>query len=166
MKQHFLLLAATATLVGACDSQNAATTTARAELSAPEVARQPAAPLPNEAPALPAQAPAATAPTRLDGAALYAGTCQACHQATGQGLPNAFPSLVGSPRVAAADGAQLVSIILNGYNERPEYGVMPGYAASMSDDQVAAVATHVRTAWGNASSPVTAALVRKLRATK
>ncbi|WP_426061744.1 c-type cytochrome [Hymenobacter sp. B1770] len=164
MKYSFLLLIAAATLLGACESSQTETT-ARTEPSATEAANQAPAAVPS------AEVPAAAAPAtpavavKLDGSALYASTCQACHQASGQGLPNAFPSLVGSPRVNDAEGAQLVTIILNGYNERDEYGMMPGYASSMTDDKVAAVATHVRNSWGNTGTPVSADFVRKLRAT-
>jgi cytochrome c oxidase cbb3-type subunit 2 len=162
MKYYLLLFAATAALVTACESQPAET--AKQEPSATEAANQSAAPAAAPAAETPATTAAPAMPVKLDGGALYASSCQACHQASGQGLPNAFPTLVGSPRVNDADGSQLVSIILNGYNERPEYGAMPGYANSMTDDKVAAVATHVRNSWGNTGTPVTAEFVRKVRA--
>jgi len=87
-----------------------------------------------------------------------------CHQATGEGLANAFPALKGSAIVNNLSANQLVGIILQGYDARAEYGVMPGYAASLTDAQVAAVATYVRQSWSNTGTAVATDLVQKVRA--
>jgi mono/diheme cytochrome c family protein len=40
---------------------------------------------------------------------------------------------------------------------------MPSLGFRLNDDQVAAVVTYVRNAWGNAAAPVTADTVKQLR---
>jgi len=100
-----------------------------------------------------------------DGAALYTQTCAACHQAQGQGLPGAFPALAGSPIVNDSDPETLIRIILQGYDARPEFAAMPPFASQLSDEEVAAIATHERSSWGNDAAPVTAEEVQKIRET-
>ena len=100
----------------------------------------------------------------LDGAALYATNCQACHQASGEGLKGAFPPLKGSPVVNNADATLMVNIILQGYDARAEYGVMPPFASRLTDAEIAAIVSNERSSWGNTGQPVTADFVKKLRA--
>ncbi|MDJ0367714.1 cbb3-type cytochrome c oxidase subunit II [Hymenobacter sp. H14-R3] len=114
--------------------------------------------------AAPAVGAAAAGPPAPDGAALYATNCQPCHQANGEGLKGAFPPLKGSPVVNDKDATLMVNIILQGYNPRPEYGVMPPFAAKLSDAEIAAIISHERSSWGNAAAPVTADFVQKIRA--
>ena len=99
-------------------------------------------------------APARAAETA--GPALFAQNCSACHQATGRGIPGAFPALAGDPYVKG-DPHPLVKTLLNGR------GGMPRFGDQLSDAQIAAVLTYVRGAWGNASPPLTPALVASLR---
>ncbi len=47
------------------------------------------------------------------GKGIYMATCFACHQATGMGVPGAFPPLVGSPYVHE-DDRRVVAIVLKG----------------------------------------------------
>jgi cytochrome c oxidase cbb3-type subunit 2 len=61
----------------------------------------------------------------LDGADLFSQTCAACHQQTGKGVIGAFPPLVGSEIVNAEDPEKLIRIIIQGYDARSDYGVMP-----------------------------------------
>src|SRR5690606_18299773 len=61
----------------------------------------------------------------LDGPTLYATNCQSCHQANGEGLPGAFPALKGSEVVTGDNLELFVDIIMNGYDARPEFGMMP-----------------------------------------
>lgn len=99
-----------------------------------------------------------------DGEALFKGTCSACHQPEGQGLAGAFPPLAGSPIVNAEDPTQMLSILLGGYDARAEYGVMPPQAAQFTDAQIAAVATYVRSHFGNKAPAVAPEAVAPLRA--
>jgi len=105
---------------------------------------------------------------KVDGAAIYAASCSACHQATGAGLPGVFPPLAGSEWVNGRDSAA-AAILLHGvtgpltvkgsvYN-----GAMPTFKAQLDDKQIAALLTHLRSQWGNAGAPVSEATVAKVR---
>lgn len=98
-----------------------------------------------------------------DGAALYANTCAACHQSDGNGLAGAFPPLAGSSIVNDANPELLIQIILQGYDARPEYGMMVGFGNMLSDEEIAAIATHERSSWGNNAPAVSAEDVKKIR---
>lgn len=100
-----------------------------------------------------------------DGAALYTANCVACHQASGEGLPGAFPPLKGSSVVLGNDLELYITIIMKGYNARvPEYGVMPpvGTTANFKPEEVAAIMNHERTSWGNNAKEVTAEEVKAI----
>ncbi len=74
------------------------------------------------------------------GSKVYTAHCQACHQANGQGVKGAFPSLDGSAVVM--NTPQQIAILLNGK------GAMPSWKG-LSDVELAAVATYTQNAWGN-----------------
>ncbi len=104
-----------------------------------------------------------------DGAEIYTRVCAACHQANGQGVPGAFPPLDGSPYVTGPNVERLASIMLYGlmgpinvkgtvYN-----GVMLPQASVLKDDELAAVASFIRSTWSNKASPVEAAVFAKMR---
>jgi len=102
------------------------------------------------------------------GAALYRTSCSSCHQANGQGVEGAFPPLTGDPVVTAEDPTRHVEIVLFGMQGEPIEGVeyvtpMPGWAAQLSDEEVAAVVNHERTSWGNDAPTVTAEEVAEIR---
>ena len=104
-----------------------------------------------------------------DGKQVYATTCAACHQATGEGVAGVFPPLVGSEWVTGDEG-KLARIILHGITGPIEVagetynGMMPPWGGTMKDADIAAVITYVRSAWGNKASPITAAKVASIRA--
>jgi cytochrome c oxidase subunit 2 len=97
----------------------------------------------------------------------YAANCAACHQANGQGLPNAFPSLVGS-KVVLGPVAEQVQLVLHGRKGvfMPS-SVMPPMD-TLSDVDIAAAITYTRHAWGNdaAQGLVQPAEVKAARAAK
>lgn len=99
----------------------------------------------------------------LDGAKLYSQVCAACHQDTGNGIVGAFPSLVGSSIVNDDNTETLIKIVIQGYNARTDYGVMPPFGDQLNDAEIAAILTHERSSWGNDSAPVTADDVAKVR---
>ena len=124
------------------------------------------------APANHAHAPAAAAgPYKFDaarGAQLYTSTCAACHQANGTGLPGAFPPLVKNAAVLDADPTKQIRTILHGLSGETIDGVaypspMPPFADALSDADVADIANHERTSWGNQGKPVTADQVKAQR---
>ncbi len=98
-----------------------------------------------------------------DGSVLYSNTCAACHQADGKGLAGAFPPLAGSTIVNDPNAEQLIRIILQGYDARPEYGVMAPFGDVLSNEEIAAIATHERSSWGNQAPAVTPDEVKKVR---
>jgi mono/diheme cytochrome c family protein len=92
------------------------------------------------------------------GEALYTNVCQACHMANGQGAIGAgrYPSLAKNPKLET--DAEAVYLILHGQ------GAMPAVGRLMTDEQVAAVVTYIRTHFGNDyREPVTAEQVKKAR---
>lgn len=99
-------------------------------------------------------APAAAQP--LSGAALFAQNCSACHQAQGQGIAGAFPALAGD-RFVTGDPGAVVRTVLNGR------GGMPAFRDVLTDEQLAAVLTHVRSGWGNHAPPIAAKMVAAAR---
>ena len=107
-----------------------------------------------------------TANAAADGAKVY-NTCLPCHQATGAGIPGAFPPLAESEWVNGPV-ENLIRIQLRGLigpitvKGKPFNSVMPPNA-TMSDDEIAAVLTYVRSNFGNKSSAVTADQVKALR---
>ena len=100
-------------------------------------------------------AAAATAP---DGKALFLKNCAACHQATGKGIPGAFPALAGS-KFVTGDHAEVATVLLKGR------GGMPDFSENISDADMAAILTYVRASWGNKADALTEAEVLKLRDT-
>ena len=104
--------------------------------------------------------------TGLDGAALYAANCQACHQENGEGLLGAFPALKGSKVVLDTNSVVQVTIIMKGYNGRVSegYGIMPpvGTNNKLKPEEVTAIVNHERASWGNNSKKVTEDEVKKI----
>jgi cytochrome c oxidase subunit 2 len=76
------------------------------------------------------------------GEKVYAANCVACHQATGKGVPGAFPALDGSAIVNGPKDAQ-IHIVLNGK------GAMPAWKSVLSDTDIAAAITYTRNSWTN-----------------
>jgi len=99
-----------------------------------------------------------------DGISLYTANCQSCHQPNGEGLPGAFPPLKGSPVVNGNNLELYVGIIMNGYNGRPGYGVMPpvGTNANFSAAEITSIINHERTTWGNNAKKVTEDEIKKI----
>ena len=106
------------------------------------------------------QVAVASAPSAMSGAQIFAVKCAACHKAHGQGSET-VPPLAGNAVVRDADPSKMVAIIVNGHsgpltvNGKTYNGTMPTWKGALSDADIAAVATYVRSAWGNAASPVT-----------
>lgn len=146
----------------------AAAEPAAAEAAAPAAVEEPAAaaePTPAEpAAAEPAAEPAAEAASwdEAMGQQAFTSTCAACHQATGQGIPGAFPPLAGhAAEVYQAGGREyLMQVVLYGLqgaitvNGTTYNGVMPPWP-NLSDDQVANALNYVLTAWGDAPADFT-----------
>ena len=85
--------------------------------------------------------------------------CAACHQPQGEGMAGLAPPLVGSPWATGNAGAA-IRIVLQGKTSGEM--TMPALGA-LDDDNIAAVLTYLRRAWGHESSPVSAAQVQAVR---
>lgn len=79
------------------------------------------------------------------GEQVYNANCAACHQASGEGIPGAFPTLVAAPSVVGPQAAQ-IDILLNGKGAG-----MPAWK-QLSDVEIASVITYTRNAWANAGT--------------
>ncbi|MBN9425779.1 MAG: cytochrome c [Burkholderiales bacterium] len=102
------------------------------------------------------------------GARLYIDNCQGCHRADGTGDPRTFPALAGNAVVLGREPNSLVAMILRGSampstQRAPSALSMPGFGWRLSDDEIAELATFLRSSWGNAAAPVSTAQVRRLR---
>ena len=100
------------------------------------------------------------------GKTIYSQTCIACHQAEGQGIPNAFPPLSKSDYLNA-DVDRAIGIVLHGktgeitVNGKKYNSVMT--KQMISQDEVANVMTYVYNSWGNNKTVVTPAMVKKVK---
>ena len=112
--------------------------------------------------------PVAFEPDAAKGEKLFLANCAACHQATGLGVPGAFPPLVKSVWVTGSED-RLVKAILAGLAGEIEVngvkynGNMPNIGAGLKDAQIAHIATYVRQAWGNVAEPVMDTKVTEVR---
>lgn len=104
----------------------------------------------------------------VDGSAVYAGNCASCHQGSGKGVPGAFPPLDGASWVTSDTVAIPIQILLHGINGEIAVGgetyngVMPAFS-QLSDAEIAAVLTHVRSAWSNDAASIDADAVARNR---
>lgn len=100
------------------------------------------------------------------GKAIYQRTCFACHQANGQGIPNAFPPLAESDYLNE-DVDRAIDIVLQGktgeitVNGTKYNSIMT--KQDISTSEVADVLTYVYNSWGNNNTDVTTAQVEKIK---
>ncbi len=105
----------------------------------------------------------------VDGAQIFGAQCVACHQATGLGLPGVFPPLAQSEWVLGKEEVA-AKILLHGISGsltvagKSFNGAMPAFGDKLSDAEIAAVLTHVRSHFGNAAGKVDEAVVKAARA--
>ncbi len=78
------------------------------------------------------------------GERVYIGSCAACHQANGEGIPGVFPGLKGSAMVTSDMDAH-IDIVVNGKSGT----AMQAFGNQLSLKELAAVITYERNAWGN-----------------
>lgn len=102
------------------------------------------------------------------GQTVYETHCASCHASDGRGMAPHYPPLAGNQSIQMESVVNPVRMVLNGGfppgtagNPMP-YG-MPPFAQTLSDDEVAAVVTYIRVAWGNRGSAVSARQANELR---
>jgi len=82
------------------------------------------------------------------GEQVYAKNCVVCHQATGKGMPPAFPPLDGSTLVTGPKDAQ-IQTLLKGVVKDGKPTAMVAFGPQLNDVELAAVITFTRNNWGN-----------------
>jgi mono/diheme cytochrome c family protein len=103
-----------------------------------------------------------------EGRRIYAARCANCHGAEGKGKLPHYPPLARNQSIGMSSAVNPIRMVLNGgyppgtrRNPMP-YG-MPPFAQDLNDNEIAAVVTFIRTAWGNRGAPVNAREVNQLR---
>ncbi|MHC5224630.1 c-type cytochrome [Ignatzschineria sp. LJL83] len=105
------------------------------------------------------------------GASTYIDACATCHRTDGMGYSGVFPALAGNPAVQAESPLSVIKIItsgsiLNGTHQAVTEFVMPNESDRFSDEDIANLATFIRTSWGNQGQPVTIEEVKQARNSK
>jgi mono/diheme cytochrome c family protein len=103
-----------------------------------------------------------------DGKRIYGQRCATCHGEQGKGKTPHYPPLARNQSIGMSSAVNPIRMVLNGgyppgtkRNPMP-YG-MPPFAHELNDNEIAAVVTYIRTAWGNRGAPVSAREVNQLR---
>lgn len=91
---------------------------------------------------------------------LYGRHCAACHRRDGTGLPPTFPSLVTSSVVVGQSVGRHIDLVLQGVAG----SAMQAFAPRLDDEELAAIITYERNAWGHDTGDlVTPAQIRARR---
>lgn len=108
------------------------------------------------------------ADVRRLGERVYGDRCAGCHGKQGEGAPGAYTPLAGNRAVTLPAATNVLRVVFNGGfppatagNPRP-YG-MPPFAHELNDEELAAVISYVRNAWGHQAAPVSALDVLRAR---
>lgn len=105
----------------------------------------------------------------IDGAQIYASQCISCHQAGGNGISGVFPPLAGSDWVLGKEAVP-INILLHGINGKLTVngvvyeGSMPSFKDKLSDDEIAALLSYIRSNFGNNSTKILSDKVKAVRA--
>jgi cytochrome c oxidase cbb3-type subunit II len=91
------------------------------------------------------------------GEQVYIANCSSCHQPAGEGVEGAFPALDQNPEVVAVDPSSAIHVVVHGREQ------MPAFGPTLSDEEIAAVVSYIRNAWGNEASIVTPEQVAEAR---
>ncbi len=165
MKTSVLLLSATvlATALCACGGGGKKTTSTTTTVSSPAGSPGAASPMATQTASSMAKAGGA-AMGGHNGGAVYTANCSSCHQSNGKGQPNVFPPLAGNA-VVTGDPKKVIHIVKNGLNGKIKVGSMtfngqmPAWKGTLSNSDIAAVITYIRSSWGNHAGPVSASQV-------
>ena len=105
---------------------------------------------------------------RARGGKLFETHCASCHGKSGEGERGAFPALAGNRAVLMDNPTNLVRALLQGGYPpstagHPRPHGMPPFQQLLSDTDMAALASYIRNAWGNAAAPVATIEVHRVR---
>ncbi|MGH8280611.1 MAG: c-type cytochrome [Gammaproteobacteria bacterium] len=151
--------------IGVLEVGGSGTSPAEAQASAP-----PSAATTHTTAVVTASAP--SGPYRFDaakGSELFTTNCAACHQATGLGIPGAFPPLKGNAAVLDPDPSKQIDTVLNGLHGQNVGGTvyatpMPPFGKLLNDADIADIINHERSSWGNKAKQITSSEVKARRA--
>jgi len=115
--------------------------------------------------------PKTEGPDLRRGQTVFENVCALCHNPDGMGKPNQGPPMAGSEWVVGSP-ARLIRIPLFGLNgpitvkdqEMIFPSGMPAMGAALPEDDLAAVLTYMRQAWGNKAAPITAEQIKAVKA--
>jgi mono/diheme cytochrome c family protein len=104
-----------------------------------------------------------------EGRRVYDEQCATCHGEQGKGKLPHYPPLANNQSIEMTSAVNPIRMVLNGgyppgTRKNPMPFGMPPFAQTLTDAQVAAVVTYIRTAWGNVGTPVGVRDVNGLRA--
>jgi len=100
------------------------------------------------------------------GKELYKAYCESCHKEKGEGVPSSFPPLSKSAMVNGPE-KPLLKALLNGLSAQQINGIkyegaMPSFGF-LKNEEIASIATYIRTQFGNQASAVQATTVQSNR---
>lgn len=104
----------------------------------------------------------------VTGSAVFSRQCASCHGENGEGFGRAFPPLAQS-QWATGEKQRLIRILLHGLEGSVEVqgqrynGMMPAFSARLSDEEAAAVLSHIRSSWGNEAPAISEEEVGEVR---
>lgn len=75
----------------------------------------------------------------------YRQMCASCHRPNGEGIPPMYPALKNSSVAVGRPISRHINLVLHGVPG----SAMQGYKDQMSDEELAAIITYERNAWGN-----------------
>ncbi len=99
---------------------------------------------------------------------LYVRHCAGCHGEDGQGIQARYPSLVDTHWVLE-DEQRLILLTLHGLrgpievHGRTYDDFMPGFGRRLSNDEIAAILTYIRSSWNNDGDEITVEQVHEMR---
>jgi mono/diheme cytochrome c family protein len=74
---------------------------------------------------------------------LYLEFCAECHQTDGSGWSDLYPRLAGNPIVTLDDPEPIINTVAYGQ------GSMMGFHDRLTGEEIAAILSYIRNAWGN-----------------
>ena len=122
----------------------------------------------DSAPPIPASARLVAPSVMETGRHVYVKQCAVCHGDEGKGRPPTYPPLADNQSIVMASPVNAIRMVLNGgyppgTSKNPRPHGMPPFAQVLKDDDVAAVLTYIRVAWGNTGTPVSPQQANDLR---
>lgn len=106
----------------------------------------------------------------VEGAFAFSTNCAPCHVSTGKGIPEFTPPLIGTKTVA--DKQKLIETTLFGMSGEIEVKgikydeIMPGFAASLTDQEIKEILTYVRTSLNAHKNDITVSDIEQIRSSR